>query len=193
MLFKQYNEKLLVEWGKNSFKRIQEYEGLAPELIQIMVQQHICNLIIKYRSSKEWKRRDARLSAMLVFCILSQFYDKKHPYNLQFQMCISEIFKFFQQFKKSKNETPGADKQNAESMFELDFYTELTSRMKNDKEEKFKLEISMTSCYQDLAIDFVKIDNMDVMLFVDGIDTESISYRYYNSLNQFRYDQSSNI
>lgn len=47
-----------------------------------MVLVHISNLMLKYRSGKEHKRRDARLSAILVFCILNQFYEKKHPYNL---------------------------------------------------------------------------------------------------------------
>jgi len=40
---------------------------------------------------------------------------------------------------------------------------------------------------------FEKIDQEDCNKFVDGINTESPSYQYFNSLNQFRYEQNVSI
>jgi hypothetical protein len=51
----------------------------------------------------------------------------------------------------------------------------------------------MSNNYQELMPEFTKIDETDYMQFVDGIDDESISYRYCNSLNWFRCDQESKI
>lgn len=55
----------------------------------------------------------------------------------------------------------------------------------------------ITANYEDLPAEikqeFVKIDEIDCMAFVDGIDTEHCSYKYYNSLNHFRYQNSGQI
>ena len=46
----------------------------------------------------------------------------------------------------------------------------------------------MQTAYDELQKDFNKIDSTDCNEFVDGIDTESVSYKFLNSLNQIRYD-----
>lgn len=84
MLFKQFNDSLLQQFGKSSFKRIYDYEHMAYEVIQILVLILICNMYGKYRSSKDFKRRDAQLSATLAASLLFQFCDKKHVYLQQY-------------------------------------------------------------------------------------------------------------
>lgn len=86
---------------------------------------------------------------------------------------------------------PASENYNASS--EADFYSNLQNRLKKDQKDRIQLEISMTNSYPDIEADFKKIDDSDCQQFIDGIDTESVSYKYCNSLNQFRYDQAKKI
>ena len=66
----------------------------------------ICNMYTKYKSSKDFKRRDARISAQVVSSLLFQFFDKKHVYMQQFRECLYDIVHFYGQFKKNYTLTP---------------------------------------------------------------------------------------
>jgi hypothetical protein len=63
MLFKEFCGQLVQQFGKNGYKRISDYENMAFEVMQILVQMLLCNMYIKYKSSKSFKRRDAQISA----------------------------------------------------------------------------------------------------------------------------------
>lgn len=69
--------------------------------------------------------------------------------------------------------------------------------MKSGKDFKIQdqmiVDLTMKNLYPDLQAEFDKIDAVDGNEFVDGIDTDSISYKFYNSLNQIRYDYQNQI
>ena len=53
--------------------------------------------------------------------------------------------------------------------------------------DKIEINSDEKSLPQEMQIQFKNIDEIDCFKFVEGIDTESCAYKYYNSLNQFRY------
>ena len=72
----------------------------------------------------------------------------------------------------------------------MDFYVRLNQKFKNSKEfepyEKINIDKQNFSL-PELDQDFDKISAINCMEFVDGIETDSVAFKYFNSLNQFRY------
>ena len=53
-----------------SYMRIGDFDNIAIEIIQVFILNLIINMYTKYRSSKEFKRKDAQNSAVLASVIL---------------------------------------------------------------------------------------------------------------------------
>ena len=79
---------------------------------------------------------------------------------------------------------------------EFEFWSNLMFKVKKgqfQENELFVINAQYDDLPQEILNEFAKIDEIDCMAFVDGIDIEHCSYKYYNSLNHFRYQNSGQI
>jgi hypothetical protein len=98
ILFRQLCDDLRQKFA-NNYRRINDWENIIYEVIQILILNLIANTVMKSRSSKELKRKDAQYSATVAAAILNYIFEKKHVYYKQFENIISEINSFFTKSK----------------------------------------------------------------------------------------------
>ena len=103
-------------FGAN-YTRISDYDNIAFECIQIIVLNLIISSYLKYKSTKEYRRQDARNSARLAVVLLVQIFDKKKPHYKQFEICLQEIVNWNNKQRSQKDCYVG--------MIEMEFYQSL--------------------------------------------------------------------
>lgn len=68
----------------------------------------------------------------------------------------------------------------------MDWYADMLQKLKRGQFLESETIHFDPNLPEEISSQFEKVDSLNCMEFVDGIDTESLSYKYYNSLNQFR-------
>ena len=117
-------------------------------------------------------------SAKLASVLIRQFLEPKKPHCQQFEMMLNEINTYLHKRKKDPTFTPL-------EQFELDYYLQLSQKHKSADVETIRLKRELPDL---LVKQLDRVDEMDCSAFVEGIDTESVAYNYFNTLNQYRYD-----
>lgn len=160
-----------------NYQRIADYDNITLEMLYVFVTNLITNTFLKYKSSKENRRQDAMTTAKLASVMIRQFLDPKKHHSQQFEIMLNEINTFVHKKKKE----PGFYVEQ----HEIDFYTALTQKHKSQENESIRLLPDLPDL---LLKQLDRVDQSDCSVFVEGIDTESVAYNYFNSLNQFRYE-----
>lgn len=101
----------------------------------------------------------------------------------QFTSCFTEIAQWYN--KQKESEKPAVDRLEIKNIIEL--YNKFKSN-KLEVSDQLVLNYPDTQLNTDLQKNINTINMLDLNKHVDGIDTDSISYKYCNSLNQFKID-----
>lgn len=73
------------------YARINDYDTIVSEVIQVFIIKLIINLVVKYRSEDDKERRDALYSCKLLAIISTQFLEEKKPHYRQFEAIFNEV------------------------------------------------------------------------------------------------------
>jgi len=93
--FRMFAKEIVDKKHITSLERINDFDTIGFDIIQVFVIQHIQNMIQKYRSSREEVRRDALYSARLAAALCSQMFNKqRNPYK-QFEHLLREVTTWF--------------------------------------------------------------------------------------------------
>ena len=88
-------------------------------MLFVFVTNLMINTFLKYKSSKDNRRKDAMTSAKLASVLIRQFLEPKKPHCQQFEMMLNEINTYLHKRKKDPTFTPL-------EQFELDYYLQLS-------------------------------------------------------------------
>lgn len=169
-LFDAYCQEIK-EKSKNS--RLKDVDQMGKEVLDVFVFNLILNIHQKYRSSKQPKRKDGQISAWVASIIVHQYMDKKGPHQMQLEYLLTEITNMHKKIKNQK------DCQISEN--EMNWYIDLHQKVKKGKFPESELIYPVTEIPDEIQDQLKQIEEIDFMKFVEGIDTESLAYRFYNS------------
>ena len=82
------------KYGAN-YSRLKDYDQIVFEVFQVFLVKLILNMLVKFSSRDEKKRRDSYMSAKLLLAIANQFLDKKKPHYKQIKLSLSEVTKLY--------------------------------------------------------------------------------------------------
>ena len=89
--FRKFQKDIVDEKIITSFDRINDFDTIGIDIIQVFLIKHIQNLVQKARSSKAENRLDAYRSARLTAAVCSQIMNKSKNPVKQFEHLLSEI------------------------------------------------------------------------------------------------------
>ena len=104
--------------------------------------------------------------------------DKNTPHHKQLEYLLTEIVNMHKKIKGSKDCTI--------SQNEMDWYIDLLQKVKKGNFSDSELIYPITVIPDEIKEQLKQIEQIDFMKFVEGIDTESLAYRFYNSQSLFR-------
>ena len=87
-------------------------------------------------------------------------------------------------YNKAKVEKSG-NIENEEASFVLDLFQKFRQNSFAENEKIF-ITGNLNDLPDQIKKEFNKVDEADVQEYCDGIDTESVSYKFHNSLSGFR-------
>jgi hypothetical protein len=140
---------------------------------------------LKFKSSKDYRRKDAMKAARLGSVLVHQFCNVKKPHFRQFEQALVDANNW------AKSQANLKECYIAEN--EISFWAAIVQKFKapngyTGKEDQIELDRKFLP--QEITDQLKVLDEVDHDKFVEGIDTESVAYQYINRLNQFRIEQS---
>ena len=141
----------------------------------------LVNMVLKYKSVNEGHRRDAFNSAQLLAIISSQYFDKGKTHYKQIDSSITEVCQWVH--KQKEQAEPAA------SQDEIQRYLQMFQKFRKGQfppNDLLQMETMRTPRL--ILENYAKIEAQDHYQFLDGIDADSFSYKYFNSLHQFRVE-----
>lgn len=170
------------------YEKISDYDTLVNEVIQVFYTRLFCYFMLNFNSKTEEKRIEAYNCAKICCAVSKQYLDPLKNPNKQFTSCFTEIAQWYN--KQKESEKPAVDRVEIKNIIEL--YNKFKSN-KLELSDQLVLNYPDTQLSTDLQKNLNTIEMLDLNKHVDGIDTDSISYKYCNSLNQFKIDFSVEI
>lgn len=73
-----------------------DFDTMSEEILQVLLNQHIVNMVQKHKAKYYEHRRDAYYSARLAAAICSQLINEKKFLYRQFEQTLSEIAHYYQ-------------------------------------------------------------------------------------------------
>jgi len=143
---------------------------------------------LKFKSSKDYRRKDAMKAARLGSVLVHQFCNVKKPHFRHFEQALVDANNW------AKSQANLKECYIAEN--EISFWAAIVQKFKapngyTGKEDQIELDRKFLP--QEITDQLKVLDEVDHDKFVEGIDTESVAYQYINRLNQFRIEQSEQI
>ena len=140
-------------------------------------------MMLNFNSKTEEKRMTAYNCAKICCALSKQYLDPLKNPSKQYTSCFTEIAQWYN--KQKELEKPVVDRLEIKNIIEL--YNKFKSN-KLEVNDQLVLNYPDTQLTTELQNSINTIDMLDLNKHVDGIDTEGISYKYCNSLNQFKMD-----
>ena len=84
---------------KEAEDRIGDFDKMSDEIMQVLINQHLANMLQKFRAKHYEFRRDAYLSARLGVALCYQILTDKKLLYRQFELTLGEVTHYYQKQK----------------------------------------------------------------------------------------------